>query len=361
MCEFLRNLIDATSTPTLSLPKDAGEFVQMMSHHALVCLDNLKRLPQWASDGLCGAVTGSGFSKRQLYSDDSDVIYHFKRTFILNGISIPGSSPDLLDRCIIIELDRLPEEKRCELGQLVEAYNAAHPQIFGGMLDALSRAMSLKDSIELYRKPRMADWAVWGCAIAEAMGIGHETFLDAYYANINFQHEEVVNSEPVCHTLTYFMAEKEYWEGTPSDLYGALEMIAQDDLKVDKSSRWPKAAHALSRYLKSYSHNLAQVGIEIIAERGKSRRLKLRKRQGGGYPTIPSYASLRHEANDVAQLEMTDSMTLPGLDAKTVTKSVISNKLEPLPNNGNDDGDAISGTLPLYDSQTGELLEEAPF
>jgi len=48
--EFLRDLIDMSSIPTLSLSKDETEFVQMADHHCLINLDNVQKLPQWASD-----------------------------------------------------------------------------------------------------------------------------------------------------------------------------------------------------------------------------------------------------------------------------------------------------------------------
>ncbi len=103
-------MIDPSVTNTLSLPKDHGEFVQMMSHHYVVCLDNFRVLPGWASDALCRVVTGSGFSKRKLYTDDENIVYRFHRTFMITGIEIPGTSPDLLDRSIILELERISKK-----------------------------------------------------------------------------------------------------------------------------------------------------------------------------------------------------------------------------------------------------------
>lgn len=58
--EFLRNLLDPSSTPTGCLSKDHAGSLQMLDHHAVPVLENLHRLPQWASDDLCRAVTSGG-------------------------------------------------------------------------------------------------------------------------------------------------------------------------------------------------------------------------------------------------------------------------------------------------------------
>ena len=44
----------------------------------------------------------AGFSKRQLYTDDDDIIYHFRRCIGFNGINLRATKADLLDRAIII-------------------------------------------------------------------------------------------------------------------------------------------------------------------------------------------------------------------------------------------------------------------
>jgi len=55
------------------------------------------------SDLLCRAVTGAGYSKRALCTDDSDIIYKFKRFIAVNGINLATTRADFLDRSIIIK------------------------------------------------------------------------------------------------------------------------------------------------------------------------------------------------------------------------------------------------------------------
>jgi hypothetical protein len=55
---------------------------------------------------------GGGFSRRTLYSDDGDSVYRFRRSAVLKGINPTATSTELLDRAIIIKLERLSNEER---------------------------------------------------------------------------------------------------------------------------------------------------------------------------------------------------------------------------------------------------------
>ena len=89
-----------------------NELIQILSHNYIAYFDNVSIIRDWISDTLCRAVTGSGFSKRQLYTDDDDIIYHFRRCIGFNGVNLGATKADLLDRAIIILLERIPKEKK---------------------------------------------------------------------------------------------------------------------------------------------------------------------------------------------------------------------------------------------------------
>ena len=105
--ELIRTLVDPSSILTLTFPRDINELVQKLSHNYVAYFDNVSVIPDWISDQLCRAVTGSGFSKRELYTDDEDIIYNFKRCIGFNGINLGATKADLLDRGLIIELERI--------------------------------------------------------------------------------------------------------------------------------------------------------------------------------------------------------------------------------------------------------------
>jgi len=358
--EILRSLLDPSSTPTLALSKDAAEFVQMMDHHAIVNLDNLNSIPGWASDAICRAITGSGFSKRMLYTNDDDMIYHFIRTFIANGINIPGTSPDLLDRSILIELRRLEEDNRREKDKLVKGFEAARGRIFGAMLETLSGAMRVKDAINPDRKPRMADWYVWGRAVAEALGFGQEAFSAAYLNNIGSQHEEIINSDLVCTILCQFMDGKILWDGTATELYLQLTETARQ-VGHEKAKAWPKSAQKLSQRLNVLRHNLDAVGITIDRERGSSRGRPRTLRISNKVPDDPSGVSLRPNANNSKEITSVTNRTDHANQSSFVQKDGQDNCQESFDMDVPDGTDGFSGNVAEGYLEDPEALEDAPF
>ena len=113
--ELIKMLVDPSIVRTLTFPRDINELVQQLSHNYIAYYDNLSVIKEWISDALCRAVTGSGFSKRQLYTDDEDIIYFFLRCIGFNGINLAATKADLLDRGIIIQLKEYQRKKRRKL------------------------------------------------------------------------------------------------------------------------------------------------------------------------------------------------------------------------------------------------------
>lgn len=272
LSKVLRRIIDPSQMKSLSLPNTIQELAQLLSHHHTAFFDNLSGLPEWASDALCRAVTGDGFTKRELYSDDDDVIYKFQRIIALNGINIAASKPDLLDRSILFKLERIPKRERKTELEFWEEFESALPSILGGIFNALRKAMDLRPGIQLPEAPRMADFAFWGCAIADSIGYTPQEFLDAYYANINEQHEEAIHENPVATVITLLMEQSPQWEGSPTELLNRIEKIATDQKISINSKTWPKAPQALTRRLNEARTNLAEVGIQIETKKGSNGR-----------------------------------------------------------------------------------------
>ena len=176
-CRLLRWLIDPSATDVLSLPRSRDQLIQQLRHHWAPSYDNLSFLRSEISDELRRAVTGAGSAKRELYTDDDDVIYQIQNCILLNGINNPAGKSDLMGRAILFSLAPIPENKRKAEKQLREEFEEIRPALFGAMLDALSNAMDKHNSIRLERSPRMIDFAKWGCAIAMALGYSQQDFF----------------------------------------------------------------------------------------------------------------------------------------------------------------------------------------
>jgi hypothetical protein len=135
--ELIKMLVDPSIIRTLSFPREINELIQQLSHSYVAYFDNISNIKEWYSDQLCRAVTGSGFSKRQLWTDDDDIIYSFKRCIGFNGINLAATKADLLDRGLIIQLERIPEENTRKIEELWKELAKIKPQLLGYIFDIL--------------------------------------------------------------------------------------------------------------------------------------------------------------------------------------------------------------------------------
>jgi hypothetical protein len=255
---LVKRITDPSSTEAIIHPRDATELVQQLAHHHFIVFDNLSGLPDWMSDILAQACTGSGFSKRQLYTDDDDVIYSVKRCIGLNGINQIVGKPDLMDRCILLSLERIDPERRMEEAELWRQFDEIRPLIFGGILDTISRAMRIYPEVKLPFLYRMADFTRWGYAIAEALGRPGKEFLDSYQGNVERQTEEVIQRNTLAQALISFMANREKWSGHMKEAFEELQKVANPGFK-DRT--FPTHPNKLRNHLKVLESTLRDQGI----------------------------------------------------------------------------------------------------
>jgi hypothetical protein len=274
--KLMKELIDPSELGGLSAPKNIESFVQTISHHSFMFYDNLSKMPEWLSDALARAATGDSFSKRELYTDDDDVIYRFQKTIALNGINQVVYKSDLLDRSILLNLERISPENRKESQVFWAEFELDRPLILGAIFDTLAKTLAIYPTVKMDRLPRMADFARWGYAIAEASGYSGKKFIEAYNSNIIIQHDEAIEANPVAQTIIEFMSDRDAWEGTPAELYNLLNVIAFK-LQISQSRGWPKDAARLGRALTSIAPNLIAKDIELERSRSKDRLITISK------------------------------------------------------------------------------------
>lgn len=332
--KILSKLIDPSIQGVSGMPTDQNEIVRQLYHHWFRFFDNITSFSTSTSDLLCRAVTGDGFSKRALFSDDDDVIFSFKHCIGLNGINNCAQKPDLLDRAILFRLEPIPDEKRRSEDELWEDFAKIRAVILGGIFAILSKAMRLKrEQPKLKNLPRMADFTVWGCAIAQAMGSSQEAFLSVYHANLNEQNEEAIQENPVALAIVYFMDNKVEWENTASELLGELNKIADNEKLNAKGNAWPKSAAALTRKINEVKTNLAQKGILIDTHKGPHGKRSL------------SIRNIPKDIADSATLELIDRVrSVFGGDVKVKPENIPphDNSEPPVP----DESSGDSGDIP---------------
>lgn len=305
-----RQVIDPAVQDLLTMPNSLQDLALSLANNYMPSFDNLDGLSAEKSDLLCIASTGGAFSKRTLFTDEDETLLELKRCVGLTGINVVVTRADLIDRSIIIELERIPEDERKEEREVWEAFEKDRANIVGGALQTLANAMAIYPSVKLDKLPRMADFTRWGYAIAEVLGYGGERFLEAYRNNRNQSNEEAISSHPVAATIVALMRNNQTWSGSVSSLLTELERVAYLEKINTRVKTFPKAAHILSRRLKEVKSNLEDVGITFdIRHAGDSKKVTIQKFGGKVVPIRPQQGTLKPtgtDSNEVTDIELTE-------------------------------------------------------
>lgn len=316
----IRKLIDPAVRDTMTLPTDKNELALMLMTNYAPCFDNLDGLSPWQSDMLCQAATGGGISKRELYTDMEEIILSFLRCPMLNGINLVASRDDLLDRCVLFNLERIDEEARKTEAEFWREFEGDRPYILGAIFDVLAKALQIYPDVKLPALPRMADFATWGYAIMEAAGGMGEAFLRAYRKNIAGAVEEAVINDVVGAAIVEFMDGKDEWQGTASELLEALNELPSVN---EKDKAWPKRPNTLTRKLNKIKSALADYGIRLEEYRepgfNRTRFLKISKNIVLTVPIVLEAAEAL-EDKDFSKDDIKDDIE----DDRTITQKISS-------------------------------------
>lgn len=263
---LLKRLIDPSALDTLTLNNDQRTLVVNLQQHYVRPFDNVSAINGDTSDMLCRAITGGSVQQRKLCTNAEDYIFTFMRCLMINGVSNVANRSDLLDRSLLFELERVPETERKELSEVYRAFEEDRASILGSIFDTLSAAMALFPTVKLDRLPRMADFAKWGYAVAEALGGHGEQFLREYRQNYAIQNTEAIEADSVATLTIAFMRNQKQWRGRVSELLVRLVDMAQEHGFSKNAKSLPTQPNALSRRLNGMRSNLKAVGITFVKE-----------------------------------------------------------------------------------------------
>lgn len=308
--KVLMELVDPSTAPLRSLPRDVRQWAITANASWTVALDNVSDIQPWLSDLLCKAVTGDGHVDRALYSDDDVAVLRFRRVMAINGISLGTLKGDLADRFMPVELEVIRGDRRRGDEEVMAAAKAAYPGALGALLDLLVKVLGALPEVQLDTMPRMADFARVLAAVDNVMGWSTlKTYLDAFDGLA----DTVVASDPFATSLREFADTRNYsgsWEGAPSDL---LHVVPVPD---PKPRDWPKTPQAVAVRLKRAAPALRQLGYTCEPGRQdpKTRRQLWRvgppesaQIEGADEPSEPSQPSNpQASAPKVAEQEPSD-------------------------------------------------------
>ncbi|MCF4122181.1 virulence-associated E family protein [Antribacter sp. KLBMP9083] len=257
----LVQLVDPSPVSVRKPPKDVEAWVTAAQGSWVVGLDNMSTIPAWLSDSLCRAVTGDGDVRRQLYSDDGLAVFSFRRVLVMNGIDVGAMAPDLADRSIVVNLDRITEDRRRPESQLMTAWEAAWPRVFGALLSQVAVGKARIRSVRLDAMPRMADFAMVLAALDQVHGTNS---LAAYQDQANSMAADAVTSDPFLAAITEHVTT--HWQGTAAELLG----IVQPDGALPRT--WPRNSRAAAGVLKRNAPALRSAGWVVDDLPGRTRQ-----------------------------------------------------------------------------------------
>ena len=218
---------------------------------------------------------------------------------------------------MMIELQRIRRESTKQDSEIMAEFLELRPKLLAYVFDTLVKALEIKPTIKLNDLPRMADFAIWGEAIARAMGYKELQFMNAYYANIGKQNIETIENSPLSQAISKFVRIGEdqngegntssgvpcSWQGPMSNALEHLNAIALEN-NIDTSKSWPKAPNSLSRKLKPLLSNLREgldINVTIIRNTAGNRKVRgmyfLRVSQVYS-PSSPSSPDQNHAQNE---------------------------------------------------------------
>lgn len=290
---LLRELVDPNAAPLRAEPRDGRDLMIAANNSWCLAYDNLSHVSPWLSDALCRLSTGGGFATRELYTDQDEVIFDSQRPVLLTSIEEIATRSDLLDRCLIVWLPAIPEDRRRSEAELFEAFRKVRPQIFGALLDAVSVALNCLPLIKLPGLPRMADFALWATAAETAFGWPSGTFMTTYQGNREFANEVALEASVVARPLLDLLDAQGEWNGSSGELLQVLEERIGDHAR--KLAGWPKHPRSLTGHLKRLAPNLRAAGWVLEQERSSTKRLWLIQRSTSLPTTASSCAVSRQE------------------------------------------------------------------
>lgn len=260
---ILRSCLDPAPVHLRGMPREERDLVIAARANHVVGLDNISTLSQWLSDALCRLATGAGWATRRLYTDADEEVFSESRPVIMTGIEDFIANADLLDRTLLVSLDSIPPERRKQESEILAAFDAGHPTILAGLLDAASAALRNLPNISFARLPRMADFAAWVVAAEETLPWPAGGFLAAYEQGVTDANDVILEGSIIAEPLRRIVAGygTAGWTGTSTELLAEMNGIVSEDLRRRKE--WPKSARGVSGQLRRIAPTLRNVGVDV--------------------------------------------------------------------------------------------------
>lgn len=254
---MFQRLVDPRGGALRAAPRKEEDLAIAARNSWIVSFDNLSRISGDLSDGLCRLSTGAAFATRALYKNGEEFILAARRPVILNSIVDVTNRPDLSDRTVTIQLQRISESERIVEDALWPAFNQASPRILGALLSALSGALSRWSETKPTRLPRMSDFYRLVLAAEPDMPWKPGGFCSAWMAMEASAHENVLEATPLTARLLPLLEARGRWKAPASEL---LRLLNASPFPGHEPEGWPQTPQGLVAALKRLAPSLEKAG-----------------------------------------------------------------------------------------------------
>ena len=262
LAKIIRSLVDPSIVEVRRQPGKDEDWEVTIAGQQIVILDNLSTLPDWLSDALCTAVTGTSSVKRRMYSDQDLSVIRVRRSFIITSIDTLISRGDLVDRTILFELEPLAQQR--DRGEVESLWRAARPLALGALLDLAVKVLAAYSATPTPGKFRLADFSHIAAAMDAAAGTSS---LDRYAHKVAEGIRSSVEQDPFAAHLIFLAGQD--WEGSAQALFDTYKIRLG---RVGSSDLWPKNPQAMGTRIRRISGVLRKSGISATQYRTNSSR-----------------------------------------------------------------------------------------
>ncbi len=275
LCEIILMALLAPSTIGVqTFPGSPRDLAIAAQSAQVLFFDNMRKLSPVMSDASCIASTAGYFSTRKLYSDDEIHASHLHVAMVLNGIHPFIDQPDLAQRCLTLNLQRIPPEHRMSEKVLRLRFEQDRPEIFRGILDLIAGILTHLPTVEPMYPERMLDFVLWLAAMEKALGRPAGALQRAYSNALIDAMRDSLQDNPLAAAIVDFAQQhkQQAWFGTPAELLLQLGRIAGQ--QVITTHAWPQSEISMSLRLKKLISPLRGAGVDLVlGRRGKIRQI----------------------------------------------------------------------------------------
>lgn len=252
----LEMLVDPKSVGLGCIPKNVESLDLRLANSYYVTLDNLSTLSRSVSDTLARAVTGGSVAKRKLYSDNEEILLNIKSLVAINGVTLVAKESDLLDRALILTMQRISPDEVMSDEKLWEYFEEDRPAILGCCFKILAEVLEDNEPVYVDKLIRMADFHIACIKVGRALGWDEEEVNNLLWKNQETANKKTIDEDIVALAVIELMngyKDNQIYQNSVSGLLSDLrDVLARNEIDTNLLPKLPnKLSNRLSKVASS--------------------------------------------------------------------------------------------------------------